>query len=218
VFFMRVSLLSTAVIAALIVLPTHEAHARRRILTTPETPSISAPAIAAQTADLTLNGANGHPLWRLADEGHATLWTNGDIGGGAGSDNAIAGVVEIGGGYRFTKWIQGNVSVGKSLAGKDTPHNGRTTQDLTYIVPEATINLGNTSFWATLSGLYAEGDMDIKRGHVEEGDAYISKGSSHAKIEAIRARLDWRDAVAVSGFAFTPYLDQQHTETQLSAY
>lgn len=177
------------------------------------------PSAVATSSDLAMHGSHGHPLSRIVAVGKATAWMDGDIGGAASHDDASYNTIgEIGGGYRFSRWVQANLALGKMYAGQKTVFDGKTKQDMTYILPEAILNWPDSPFWLTVSGQYADGDISALRGYLNAGNIDSSKGETDVHLYAARVRLDWRDAVKVKDVSLTPYFDHQHTETRLAAY
>lgn len=177
------------------------------------------PSAVSTSSDLVMHGSHGHPLSRVVAPGKATAWMDGDIGGAASHDSdAYNNIGEIGGGYRFSRWVQGNLAVGKMYAGQKTVFEGKTKQNMTYVLPEAIINLADSTFWLTLSGQYAAGDLSARRGYLNAGNLDASNGNMDASVYAARARLDWRDAATIADVRLTPYIDHQHTQTRLGAY
>ncbi len=181
--------------------------------------SATAPRSASEASDIAMHGSHGHPLMRLAEEGHWTTWLSGDFGLSSSRDSgSYADVAELGVGNRINKNIQLSLSVGKMFAGSKTFNNGKTKQELTYILPEVIANIPDTPVWATLGFQYASGPIDIRRGYMNLGSQDYSAGKPRADIYSVRARADWKDALKYQGVGFTPYVDHQHTEVALASY
>jgi len=177
------------------------------------------PHAITQSADIVMHGAHGHPLLHLAPEDKSAVWLNGDFGGRSSRDSAAyTDIAEFGVGHRFGKDVQANVSIGKVFSGQNTLFNGNYKQDLTYVLPEVLANIPRTPIWTTVSAEYATGNVDIHRGYDNTGNQDYSYGSTNANLYAMRARLDWKDALTYGNATLTPFVDHEHTESTVNSY
>ena len=100
----------------------------------------------------------------------------------------------------------------------DTVFGGDTEVAGTYVMPEIVAKLSDTSLYATVSAYYNQGDADITRGYDNAGTREYGHGSTDTRTTAVRARLDWLNAITYGKTAFTPYASVTHTRTQIDAY
>jgi Uncharacterized protein with a C-terminal OMP (outer membrane protein) domain len=167
--------------------------------------------------NLILHGAHSRPLARQAAPGKKIFWAAGDWGTDKhGERDGDLGVAEIGTGQHFGS-VQANLSLGQSWAEQQLAHNGEAKAKGTYLMAETLIQLGG-NLWASAGGYYQWGDIDVRRGYLNAGLPDASSGSADNNTWAIRGRLIWENAFALSGTSFAPYLDLSHTESRIDSY
>lgn len=177
------------------------------------------PASLTSSTDMLLHGAHGSPLRSLVPAGKIGMWTTGDWGRTEhGSQDGIAAVGEAGLSYRFNEQVQLNLAVGGGNMRQYLEYDGKSTARQTYVMPELLWNLPRTPLWLTASALYADGDLNVRRGYLNAGVDDRSSGKASLRTTAARLRLDWRDALAWERAALTPYLDYSYIRTRVGSY
>lgn len=152
-----------------------------------------------------LNGIHGHPIQRLTQPRHFTAWTAGDFGVETrSSGDGQIGAAEIGGGYNFGA-IQTNLSLGRVSGRQETPRNGLTKLDGSFVMIDGIGRIPGTPLFATLSGIYQRGDVDAQRNYLQTGVVNVSRGSTSQANTGGVVRLDWLDAVSPAGIRTSPY-------------
>ena len=180
-------------------------------------------ATQINTAALVLHGNHGHPLnLRAAAENDNCFWAAGDWGGSnlGGSGDAI-GLAEVGGCKVLNdSRTQLGFALGKSWSDDRTSFNGKQSSDGQYLVAELITPLQSLkpNLWMTLTGYYSDADIDVVRGYSDGITVDISKGDTEATTWALRARLDWENALQTQNINITPYVDLSWMETQVDAY
>ncbi len=180
-------------------------------------------ATQINTAALVLHGNHGHPLnlRALADNDNC-FWAAGDWGGSnlGGSGDSI-GLAEVGGCKVLNdSRTQLGFALGKSWSDDRTSFNGKQSSDGQYLVAELLTPLQSLkpNLWMTLTGYYSDVDVDIVRGYSDGITVDTSKGDTDATTWALRARLDWENALQTQNINITPYVDLSWLETQVDAY
>lgn len=177
------------------------------------------PAGLTSSTDMLLHGAHGSPLRSLVPAGKIGMWTTGDWGRTEhGSQDGIAAVGEAGLSYRFNEQVQLNLAVGGGNMRQYLEYDGKSTARQTYVMPELLWNLPSTPLWLTASALYADGDLNVRRGYLNAGVDDRSSGKASLRTTAARLRLDWRNALAWERAALTPYLDYSYIRTRVGSY
>ncbi|HEY4074365.1 MAG TPA: autotransporter domain-containing protein [Herbaspirillum sp.] len=176
-------------------------------------------ALAIQNEALIMQGVHDNPMRALLPDGRASFWASGNIGRDNHADrDGDIGVGEIGMSRNIGGDVQLGIAIGQIYNKADTAFNGRSRIESTYILPELTTRLGETSLYATISALYANGTADIDRGYENSGMTVQSRGSANVENMAAQIRLDWRNAWALGKTAFTPYTSLMYDRTKLGAY
>ncbi|KDC78476.1 BB2324 family autotransporter [Bordetella bronchiseptica] len=177
------------------------------------------PASLTSSTDMLLHGAHGSPLRSLVPAGKVGMWTTGDWGRTEhGGQDGIAAVGEAGLSYRFNEQVQLNLAVGGGNMRQYLEYDGKSTARQIYVMPELLWNLPSTPLWLTASALYADGDLNVRRGYPNAGVDDRSSGKASLRTTAARLRLDWRDALAWERAALTPYLDYSYIRTRVGSY
>lgn len=173
-----------------------------------------------QPANMVLMGAHGSPMRGLIGRGQQYVWSTGDWGRAdtPDSNHANMGSIEIGYARGFTDSAMGKISLGRTFSRQDTDFDGRTYARGTYIMPEATFALGNTSLWTTLSAYYGFGEADIRRGYLNAGVQTHAEGKPDQRTWGLQARIDWLNAFERGSFALTPFAALLYTHAKVDGY
>jgi ubiquitin len=178
---------------------------------------------ATNSAALVLHGNHGHPLdMRAAPGKDNCIWVAGDWGGNnlAGNDDSL-GLAEIGGCQVLNdSRAQIGVAIGKSWSKQQTIYNGNQQLDGQYALVEfiAPLQSLNPDLWATATAYYNHADADVFRGYSNGGGLEGSSGDTNTDTWALRARLDWENALRTLGTDFTPYVDVSWIESSVDSY
>lgn len=165
-----------------------------------------------------MNAAGSRPLDRRADIGKAIMWTAGDIGtDDHGARDGGFGTGEIGLGYNFGP-VQLDLSAGFLHHDQDTQLGGRTEMTGNFARLQAMAPLARTDrggLWLVVSGAVLRTDANIRRNYVANGGAISrSTGSSELDGKALRARLEWENALPW----ISPYVDLSWSDVCLAGY
>lgn len=179
----------------------------------------NAATLAQNNADLAMNGMHGNPMRGLLPVGRYSVWIGGDVGRQHNDQyDANQGIAEFGFAKSLTANLQFNIALGHNYRRDHTGLGDTTTLRSTYILPELTYKLPDTSLHATISGYYSDGDMDIKRTYVNAGTSAQSQGKPNVSTAGARLRMDWLNAASWGHTAFTPYASLTYMRTSLDGY
>ncbi|PVZ20484.1 MULTISPECIES: autotransporter domain-containing protein [unclassified Pseudomonas] len=180
---------------------------------------MQASTITLNTSDLILNGLHGNPMRGLLPAGNQSIWVSGDIGRNRQeAADGNTGLGEIGYGVNLTQGWQVNLALGRTADVQHGPVGSHTRVESTYVVPELTVQLPNTSAYTTFSLLYSRGTSDIDRGYLNAGLQRTSQGDSSVTSWGGRVRLDLLNAFSLAGAGFTPYVSHTLLRTRLDGY
>jgi len=178
---------------------------------------------ATNSASLVLHGNHGHPLdMRAAPGKDNCIWAAGDWGGSnlGGNDDSI-GLAEIGGCQVLNdSRAQVGVAIGKSWSKQQTVYDGQQKLDGQYALVEfiAPLQSLDPDLWATATAYYNHADADVFRGYSSGGALEGSNGDTNTDTWALRARLDWENALRALSTDFTPYVDVSWIESSVDSY
>ena len=176
-------------------------------------------AYAMQDASLVMHGAHGSPMRGLLTAGKQSSWIAGDWGYSDNrGNNGHLGAGEIGYGRGLNDQVMVKFALGRTYSKQDTLLGGNTKVKGTYIVPELIAKLSDTPLYASVSGYYNWGETDVTRGYDNAGNREYGRGSADLRTAALRARLDWLDALKVGNTSVTPYTSVTYTRTKVDAY
>jgi uncharacterized protein YhjY with autotransporter beta-barrel domain len=167
--------------------------------------------------NLLINGAQSRPLSKLVEPGQRMFWTGGDFGRDEhGARDGTIGLAEIGTGKRYG-WGQVNLSYGRAFSSQSMPLNGSSQVQGSFLSATAMVPI-NESLWATFTGYGYKGDARITRGYLNAGLPVSSTGEADSSGWALRARLEWPQAVKTANAAYSPYIDLTHASSTLQGY
>ncbi|HEY9278999.1 MAG TPA: autotransporter outer membrane beta-barrel domain-containing protein, partial [Eoetvoesiella sp.] len=170
-------------------------------------------------ADMAMNGLHGNPMRGLLPLGRYSVWVSGDAGRQNGDQyDAKQGIAELGFAKSLTANLQFSIALGHNYRREHTGLGDTTTLRSTYVLPELTYKLPDTSLHATVSGYYSDGDMEIKRTYLNAGTSAQSQGKPNVSTAGARLRIDWLNAASWGRTAFTPYASLTYMQTRLDGY
>ncbi len=179
-------------------------------------PSISGPL--SVNADMAINGAHSSPLFMLLDAGQSSLWFTGD---GARAEarlfNGGLGTAEIGFGHGLAGGWTVRLAGGGQYSRFDINNNGNTTFSGLYVAPEISYSF-NARFIGTVTGYYNWSKADIRRAYLNANSNDTSFGMTSAQTFALRARLDWKDALMLAETRISPYISYTYINARADGY
>lgn len=179
----------------------------------------NAATLAQNNADLAMNGMHGNPMRGLLPLGRYGVWVGGDVGRQNNDQyDANQGIAELGFAKSLTANLQFNIALGHNYRRDNTGLGDTTTLRSTYVLPELTYKLPDTSLYATISGYYSDGDMEIKRTYLNAGTSTQSQGKPNVSTAGARLRMDWLNAASWGRTAFTPFASLTYMQTRLDGY
>lgn len=173
------------------------------------------------TSDLVLHGLHGHPLdLRKKSKDEMLLWVSGDIGN-SGNDINIdyLRIGEVGGCIYYNNRLQLNLSLGKNYSKEYTSSNGYQKFNGTFVTLEALTNLNNVydGLWSTFTIYYNKTNADIDREYFDT-TMKVVEGETDISSYAARARFDLENAVKISDFKLTPYVELAAYRAEVNGY
>ena len=171
-----------------------------------------------QGADSVMNGAHSSPLFMLLDAGQSSAWFIGDAGyattstskGGIGSG-------EFGFGRGLDDGWNVRVAGGGQYSQLDLSNGGNAVFSSGYIAPEVSHSFDNTLV-ATLSGYFAWGKADLRRGYLNGAANDSSFGTTATQTAGVRARVDWQNAFSVDSTSVSPFASYTFVNSQMDGY
>lgn len=170
------------------------------------------------SAGLVLNGAHGHPMSRRAEPGRFIAWAGGDYGqDNHGERDGHLSVAEAGGGYNFGP-AQFNVALGRTDSLQNTVFEGETDHTGTFGIVDVIIPVPSTPLFVTVTGIYQDSQLDIRRGYLNGGLSDHSNGDTDAATYGGALRLDWVNACNIRGVNLTPFTKLAITRSKIDAF
>jgi len=181
--------------------------------------SASVPSRTLQESSMVMHGAHGSPMRGLPGAGKQNVWLTGDLGRSKHQGNdGLQGAGEFGYARGLSEALTLKLAVGQTYSKQDTAFGGNTKVDGSYFMPEVVARLYGTTLHATFSGYYNRGEARMTRGYDNAGLREYTQGDADVETTAVRARLDWLNAVEYGNTAFTPYASVTDTRTTVAAY
>ena len=167
---------------------------------------------------LALNGAHHKPLMDFgAQKGSISGWTIGDLGRVYNAGDGQLQLAEIGV-FRdlADKEYRLGGGTGYSHGTINQRYGGLNRLSGEYGLVELDRNIMNTGLIASVLGLAGRWDADIRRGY--SAGASMSSGRTDLCSNSIRARLDWRNAIAIRQWSFSPMSQFTVTNSNVGSY
>ena len=174
--------------------------------------------VAVDVAGMIMHGAHGNPLLGRVRPGQSCVWVAGDWGrDDHGARDGSLGLAEAGACTLLASGLQLGGSLGVTRSRQNLLFNGDMRHDGQFVTVEATKEIGRR-FWATLTGLYHQGDADVRRGYLNAGLLDFSRGNADTRTWGARARFDWEDTLRAGGFGFSPYGEVSYIEARVGSF
>jgi len=175
--------------------------------------------VTFDAANAVLHGAHNNPLLGRVAAGKFCVWATGDGGrDDHDSRDGSLGVAEFGACHRLASGAQLNAAVGATRARQDLVFDGDIRHDSRYVLVEGLAPRFESNVWVTVSGYYGWGDARIRRGYLNAGGLDTSSGTPDVATWALRARLDWDNALRAGDAGFTPYGELSYIRAEADAY
>jgi probable HAF family extracellular repeat protein len=152
-------------------------------------------------------------LARSADG--ACAWATADHGEFNASDNR-ATLAEVGACKDFGS-VRIGLGVGQAWSKQKWSLGGKAEYNGQYLIAEIANDFGN-GIEGSLTGYHGRFDTDFRRHYMNGANVASSRGDSDAVSSALRARVDWKDALQAASFSFSPYAAYTHIRTRLDGY
>lgn len=184
--------------------------------------SLAANAAAASAGEflawLPLNGAHHRPLLTQPElSGDHCVWMTGDFARHESAETSL-GLAEIGSCFDLDDSLRVGVGVGTSHARQDLAMGGNSRFDGQYLLGEIGWQPVGTPLVFSLTGMAGHWGVDVRRGYLNGAATDYSEGSTHANAGALRARVDWLDALTLGSTRINPYGAFGISSTQLAGY
>ncbi|MGN7920103.1 autotransporter domain-containing protein [Lysobacter sp. 22409] len=109
------------------------------------------------------------------------------------------------------------LGLGKAKARQEWDLGSQSKSEGEYLLGEAAFKLGE-QWQGSLLGYSGRFDVDSQRRYYNGTAVHTSSARPDAKVAALRARLDWKDAARVGGVGISPYAAYTWTRTKLDGY
>lgn len=106
---------------------------------------------------------------------------------------------------------------GKAWAQQDLSLGGSAKHDGQYLLLEIANRFGG-GVEASVLGYYGLYEADLKRNYMNGATVDTSEAKPNSNSYAVRARLDWKDAVKLKSVGFSPYAAYTWVQTNLDGY
>jgi len=167
--------------------------------------------------NMAVEGAHHRTLDAYGLPGGTCGWLTGDLGGSAGPRRRQY-LGEMGLCHDFAPGLRLGFGAGYGHMDRTLPLGGRASADGYHFVAEADMTPTGTPFTLSLLGYYANWDLSLDRAYANGAATDHSTATPGASAWAIRARVDWRDAVKLGSLGLSPYLSWNHSHTSIDAY
>lgn len=175
---------------------------------------------AVLNAGTVLHGAHGHPGANRAMNERRYFWVAGDLAEDRRhNSNDDFGLAEVGMAYRVNNAVTLSGAIGKTWNDSDLLFSGNSKGDGHYLIVDTDIRLPvPQSIYATLSLMFGESDIDIRRGYLNSGSLDSSSASTKQNTQAVRARLQWQNAWEYQQASIHSYIEYNQTQIDTDGY
>lgn len=152
--------------------------------------------------------ANGTCVWSTADAARNSTTD-------ANTELAEIGLCRDFAGYRVGAGIGTTYTKQTWQLGGNAQYHGQ------YVLAEidkAFATAGNGSLQFSLLGYYGFSTSQLNRAYASGAGTDISSGTPDVRTTAIKARLDWKDALTLAGFTVSPYSAFTWSQSRVDAY
>jgi outer membrane autotransporter protein len=170
-------------------------------------------------ATLTLFGAHHRPLMDFAQPGRTCAWATGDF---AGSGNASGDrrnyLGEMGLCHDLGSNIRVGLGAGYGGSHQDLSLGGRSEAEGFHVIGEIDVKVPETPILFSVTGYYADWNVEIARAYMNGANIDISRGKTDARTWALRGRIDLQDAVRLGPVTLSPFAAYTHARVKLDGY
>lgn len=183
--------------------------------------SLSGSGVSLQTllnaASITLFGAHHRPLMDFRQDGRNCGWITGDMAGSNRADRRnYSG--EVGICRDLGESVRIGFGGGVDSSRLDLGLGGRLETDGYHFVGEIDVQPAGTPLLVSLTGYYADWDVDIARAYQNAASIDISHGKTDARAWAIRGRIDWSNLIGWRDGGFSPYAAFSHARVTMDGF
>lgn len=183
--------------------------------------SLSGSGVSLQTllnaASITLFGAHHRPLMDFRQDGRNCGWITGDMAGSSRADRRnYSG--EVGICRDLGESVRIGLGGGVDSSRLDLGLGGKLETDGYHFVGEIDVQPAGTPLLLSLTGYYADWDVDIARAYQNAASIDISHGKTDARVWAIRGRIDWSNLIGWQDGGFSPYAAFSHARVTMDGF
>lgn len=183
--------------------------------------SLSGSGASLQTilnaASITLFGAHHRPLMDFRQDGRNCGWITGDMAGsGRGDRRNYSG--EVGICRDLGESVRIGFGGGVDSSRLDLGLGGKLEMDGYHFVGEIDVQPAGTPLLLSLTGYYADWNVDIARAYQNAASIDISHGKTDARAWAIRGRIDWSNLIGWRDGGFSPYAAFSHARVTMDGF
>lgn len=142
-------------------------------------------------------------------------WATADSGEFNASDNR-ATLTEVGA-CKDIGSVRIGLGVGQAWSRQNWSLGGKAEYNGQYLITEIANDFGD-GIEGSLTGYYGRFDTDFRRHYMNGANVASSHGDSDVASNALRVRLDMKDALQVASFSLSPYAAYTHIRTRLDGY
>jgi uncharacterized protein with beta-barrel porin domain len=170
----------------------------------------------AAFAQMAMFGAHHRPLMDMSLPAGGCAWLTADYGSNKRVDTRQH-LEEVGVCGDFGP-VRLGAGIGHSGVRQDLALGGEGDFDGRHVLVEADVRLG-AGLIASVTGLYGRWDAEIDRHYYNGASVDVSRGDTDARVQTLRARLDWFDLVQWGGStSLSPFVAYTHTRSELDGY
>ncbi|HSG92644.1 MAG TPA: autotransporter outer membrane beta-barrel domain-containing protein, partial [Methylotenera sp.] len=170
---------------------------------------------------LPFNGAHHRPLLLQKNlNNRRCVWMVGDLASYDHQEDGNAQLAEVGGCVDLLpQRLRFGIGVGKSYADLDFDAIGTNSDvDGQYLISELDYAMASLPLMTSLTGYVGRHDADVTRAYLNGGSTDASLGDTDINTYALRARLDWLNAFALSKVQFSPRISYTVSRIDIDGY
>ncbi len=177
---------------------------------------------ALEATDLAVHGGHHRSLMDMGFQVTPTGWFSWSTADAAENDytDTTTALIETGFGRDIGDYRIG-VAIGTTNSRQDWDLGGNAKLKGVYVLAEvdrAFDIAGGSTIQASLLGYYSSFDTDLNRAYASGAGTDISSGSPDLKSAAIRAKVDWINAMTMGDVQVSPYAALTLSDAKVSAY
>ena len=114
--------------------------------------------------------------------------------------------------------VRAGAGFGLSRMEADVPLGGAIDVDGWHVTGEVDIRAGNSGLVISATGVYGEFDVATRRAYQSGATTVTSDGHTDGHALALRARVDWFDAMRIGGVSFAPFASYTWRRVKMAGY